>query len=159
MNSKICSVCCFLSTSQRTDVFRLSVQISVHVGKLNLRSAYHGFLRQECHVRCQQCIFRMKQRFLCGNGRLTVKYIHRSSCDPSFVQSLCQCLAVYDRASCAVNENGGLFIRAIFSALIMPLVSLLFGVCREIISHSLNRSSSGLYAIPAAFTSSLSCLA
>lgn len=39
--------------------------------------------------------FRMKQRFLCGNGRLTVKYIHRSSCDPSFVQSLCQCLAVY----------------------------------------------------------------
>ena len=95
MNSKICSVCCFLSTSQRTDVFRLSVQISVHVGKLNLRSAYHGFLRQECHVWCQQCIFRMKQRFLCGNGRLTVKYIHRSSCDPSFVQSLCQCLAVY----------------------------------------------------------------
>ena len=51
------------------------------------------------------------------------------------------------------------FISAIFSALIIPLVSLLFGVCREIISHSLNRSSSGLYAIPAAFTSSLSCLA
>ena len=112
-----------------------------------------------CHVRCQQCIFRMKQRFLCGNGRLTVKYIHRSSCDPSFVQSLCQCLAVYDKPLAQLIKMADFFISAIFSALIIPLVSLLFGVCREIISHSLNRSSSGLYAIPAAFTSSLSCLA
>ena len=60
-------------------------------------------------MRCQKRIFRMQQRFLCRDRRFTVEHIHRGSRDPSFVQSLCQCFAVHDRSSCAVNENGGLF--------------------------------------------------
>lgn len=87
------------------DILRLALQIHRHILKGNDCALSKGLFRRKTDMRCQECIWRLKERIVRSDWRLTIEDINAGRGNRAIGQGLGQRCCIDDRTAGRVDEN------------------------------------------------------